>query len=234
MTRSLRRSRRAPKKNSDYNVGDVVEINRAGIVLRGRLAQLLTEGTSPNPRWLVKFDGQSHKDEEMYERAFGKLLASSGEDEPIARSKSPTLASQEKASKAQSRSNRRGSNGRNSSTSSEDDVKKVSKESGKKEVQFEEEVDAGSESETSSRKSSTADKVSAREARSRRRQAQIDEETPANDASKGTTRRAAPQGNARKRQRVDTDGEVIKVKLLTGTLFLYRGLHRRAEFIRRV
>ena len=75
---------------------------------------------------------------------------------------------------------------------------------------------------------------SAREARSRRRQAQIDEEAPADDASKGTTRRVAPQGNARKRQRVDTDGEVIKVKLLTGTLFLYRGLHRRAEFIRRV
>jgi hypothetical protein len=27
------------------------------------------------------------------------------------------------------------------------------------------------------------------------------------------------------------DGEVLSVKLLTGTLFLYRGAHRRAEFV---
>jgi hypothetical protein len=40
------------------------------------LAQLLTEGLSTHPRWLVKFDGQAYNDEEMYERAFGKLLYS--------------------------------------------------------------------------------------------------------------------------------------------------------------
>ena len=30
------------------------------------------------------------------------------------------------------------------------------------------------------------------------------------------------------------DGEVVKVKLLTGTLYLYRGPQRRVEFVRRV
>ena len=30
------------------------------------------------------------------------------------------------------------------------------------------------------------------------------------------------------------DGEVLKVKLLTGTLFLYRGVHRHVEFIPRI
>jgi hypothetical protein len=30
------------------------------------------------------------------------------------------------------------------------------------------------------------------------------------------------------------DGEVVKVKLLTGTLYLYRGAQRRVEFVRRV
>ena len=30
------------------------------------------------------------------------------------------------------------------------------------------------------------------------------------------------------------DEEVVKVKLNTGTLYLYKGLHRRAVFVRRV
>jgi hypothetical protein len=29
------------------------------------------------------------------------------------------------------------------------------------------------------------------------------------------------------------DEEVVKVKLITGTLYLYKGLHRRAVFVRR-
>jgi hypothetical protein len=27
--------------------------------------------------------------------------------------------------------------------------------------------------------------------------------------------------------------EVVKIPMLTGTLFLYKGLHRRAEFVRK-
>jgi hypothetical protein len=37
-----------------------------------------------------------------------------------------------------------------------------------------------------------------------------------------------------KRIKTEDGTEVVKVHLLTGTLYLYRGLHRRAEFVRRV
>jgi hypothetical protein len=43
------------------------QINRNDLTLRGQLVQLLIKGTLPNPQWLVKFDGQPQKDEEMYE-----------------------------------------------------------------------------------------------------------------------------------------------------------------------
>ena len=215
------------------------QIDRAGTILRGRLAQLLTEGTSPNPRWLVKFDRQPQKDEEMYERSFGKLLVAYDEDEPSTRSRSPLPpAVQSKPSKPNGNAARRGSTGKNSSTSSDEEQKKSVKDNGsKKGSEVSEGSNAGSDDdsstpETGSRRSSR-DRVSAREERSRRRQAKIDEDVPGQESS-GGKRRPPPLNGSKKRPRGENDGEVVKVKLLTGTLFLYRGLHRRAEFIRRV
>lgn len=65
--------------------------------------------------------------------------------------------------------------------------------------------------------------VSAREARSRRRQT-ADTKKRKNNKNSVVT--------AAKRQR--TEEECVKVKLLTGTLLLYRGRNPRAEFVRRV
>jgi hypothetical protein len=253
------------------------QIDRAGAILRGRLAQLLTVGPSPNPRWLIKFDGQPYKDEEMYERSFGKLIASSDDDEVRTRSKSPSSPTQNnKSSKPQPQGNgtsRKGSNSnngisnrKNSSTTSSDDEPSKKKESSKAGVvggittktvvpvplALSEGSNAGTGSDYSStletsskhRNMSARDKVSAREARSQRRQSKIDADAPlgeASAASEGGKRRAPPPNPSKnKRQRTrtradDSNGEkVVKVKLLTGTLFLYRGRHRRAEFIRRV
>jgi hypothetical protein len=36
-----------------------------------------------------------------------------------------------------------------------------------------------------------------------------------------------------KKMKAGTDEEVIKVPMLTGTLYLYRGVRRRVEFIRK-
>ena len=72
-------------------------------------------------------------------------------------------------------------------------------------------------------------KASDREARSRRRQAMIEE-----DAQTATTKRprvAAPIGQAKK-AKGGNDGR-IKVPMLTGTLYIYRGARRRVEFIRK-
>ena len=243
-----------------------LQINRNGTLLRGRLAQLLTEGTSPNPRWLVKFDGQNHKDEEIYERSFGKMISANDEEDPnISSGVSPLAGPQARSSKPSGvkpiieRASRRGSAGHGSSrnSSSEGEAPEGEKTSNaKKVVQFNgPEGDGGgsnagsdnsSTAETSSTRRSARDRVSAREARSRRRQAKIDEELPGGEIVGGVAgggvagvapkRRAPPppQQPNKKRKNEDGLGEVVKVKLLTGTLYLYRGRHRRAEFIRRV
>ncbi|CAJ1960949.1 unnamed protein product [Cylindrotheca closterium] len=248
MTRSLRRSRRAPKTKSGYNVGDVVQITRNGVVLEGRLAQFLSEGSSPNPRWLVKFDGQPHKDEEMYERLFGKLLASVEDEDD--QGDSGSLQSQQKRSKPSLPTRTLAANTKGSEVSSEeggigtgDDSREISKAFAKNVTPS---VDgSNAESDTSSNvettRSGRSGRVSAREARSKRRQAKIDvdvdgnvvkEAVPPADGKRGPP---IPQGNAKKRQRGETDGgDVVKVKLLTGTLYLYRGPYRRVEFVRRV
>ena len=66
--------------------------------------------------------------------------------------------------------------------------------------------------------------VSARAARSRRRQ-EVDTKKRKNVKS---------NSGGMKRQRTDEESECVKVKLLTGTLLIYRGQHARAEFVRRV
>jgi hypothetical protein len=93
-----------------------------------------------------------------------------------------------------------------------------------------------------------ASKVSDREQRSRRRQAQTHEEAMQafeSPSKSGSNKRPPPGPNTnkissgggskiKKAKPVPTEGEVLKVKLLTGTLFLYKGLHRHVEFIPKV
>jgi hypothetical protein len=221
------------------------QIHRGGVVLEGRLAQFLSESTSPNPRWLVKFDGQPQKDEEMYEKAFGKILVPADDEDDTPDSGS-VATSQKRGSKPSGVGSRSGGSNKGSGTSSEEgeigeDSRKESKATLKKDSQIAEGSNAGSD--TSSNAESTSEgklsRASAREARSNRRQAKIDEDVPAlpalGDITAGVKRRPPiPPNNSKKRQRGEADGEVVKVKLLTGTLYLHRGRHRRAEFVRRV
>mmetsp|Transcript_24837 Transcript_24837/g.36751 ORF Transcript_24837/g.36751 Transcript_24837/m.36751 type:complete len:236 (-) Transcript_24837:80-787(-) len=231
---ALRRSRRStPKKTSTYNVGDVVEIYRGSASLTGRLAYNLTEGVSPNPRWLVTFDDQSHKDEELYEKALGKVLkhGSEGSEKTFSTARrARPLPSSHGGSTRESRHS-------GSSGEGEDEKKRKNKS-----VSF---SDTGTPAQSDD-SSSSAKKASAREQRSLRRQAKIDEEvvfTVPIGGSRSSKRRlpssrSGSGGNinsSNKRVKGENGNEeVVKVKLLTGTLYLYRGLHRRAEFIRRV
>jgi hypothetical protein len=196
-------------------------------------------GKSPNPRWLVKFDGQPYKDEEMYEHAFGRLLKSVDDEDGGASSSSTGSSGRRRQSVSPSRQYE----SKKSEGSSDDDDNVVLEEKGVEPVledhmpQSFEESNAGSESEADGPGMSQAakDRVSAREARSKRRQAKIDVDVyPAElpVPEKGTLQLNGALKN--KRHRGDDEGDVIQVKLLTGTLYLYRGKHRRAEFIRRV
>lgn len=225
------------------------QVPRANVTLHGRLAYKLTEGPSPNPRWLVTFDDQNHKDEELYEKAFGRTIRSvADEDDKL---KSGALSNNRRVrgsshgrKPTDSSNNRNGSNHKGSATSSEDaeteDDKQPSKKKSisNKSVSFSEEGGSVVGSDESSGML-TNDKVSAREQRSLRRQAKIEEEAvilpppvPSNGANR--KRRLPSKHSSLKKRKSDGDEEVVKVKLKTGTLYLYRGLNRRAEFVRRV
>jgi len=270
MAISLRRSRRSTKKGvSDYNVGDIVEIDRQhGVVARGRLAQLLTEGPSPNPRWLVKFDSQPYKDEEMYERAFGKLIHSNEESEE--QHSTPTVsdiissasARTKTSSSTEPLNDSKGSwavgdgdkiddtkKGKNINDISIETTTLATGTSKLKSAQFQkngaalsqDSADDSSPTEENSREGTSRSRASAREARSRRRQAMIDDAAivPGTEILAGKRKLPPPPGHRSKQYKHNEtqygeDGEVVKVKLLTGTLYLYRGAQRRVEFIRRV
>ncbi len=246
--------------------------------MKGRLAFKLTEETSPNPRWLVKFDGQTYKDEEVYERSFGKLLHSVEDDDALtpplppagSSRRAPALTTNTKLSSGNARTKvvvatattGKDSNKSVNGTSSEEnneadkspDQKTNKNGNGQKTVSFSESPVASDDSSAleegnggSGGRRGRGGKISAREARSLRRQAKIDDRDAVSavmavtQATSGiiglsTKRRLPPKGghHKSKRPRVEGHEEVIKVKMLTGTLYLYRGLHRRAEFIRRV
>ena len=80
-------------------------------------------------------------------------------------------------------------------------------------------------------------KVSARAARSLRRQAKI--ETVAAKVAPRTSvamKRGRKQNttSTSKRGKAANDEEVVKIKLNTGTLYMYKGLNRRVVFVRRL
>ena len=169
----------------------------------------------------------------MYERSFGKLLYSNDDDETGATASSTTSAGSVTAPlKGRSHGSK---NGGISSEEGEtgDEIKDMTGND-----QSNEGSNAGSDVEDSEidDKKSLA-RTSAREARSRRRQAKIDDDIipGLNDVlfATGNTNSLPSALQNNKRQRLD-GGEVVKVNLLTGTLYLYRGKQRRAEFIRRV
>jgi hypothetical protein len=90
--------------------------------------------------------------------------------------------------------------------------------------------------------------VSARAARSARRQAKIEtdpvQKVPSIEPSKklhkrrldmkSVKRNGSSNASNMKKSAGGKDDEVVKVKLVTGTLYLYKGVHRRAVFVRRV
>ncbi len=209
--------------------------------MKGRLAQLLTDGPSPNPRWLLKFDGQPYKDEEMYERSFRKTLLSV-DDEDAGGTSSSGLVVSSLVQRKTNTARRTSESKKNVASSEEDEVDH--KESFSDEKKVEHSVDgsnAGSDvdSDMSGRRS-YKDRVTAREQRSRRRQAKIEDDVIPDfhdqvlDEGKRCVCSISASLDKIKRPRGDTEDEVVQVNLLTGTLYLYRGKKRRVEFIRRV
>lgn len=200
---------------------------------------------------MLTFDAESWKDEEFSEEAFGSVLgkADEGESSPTGRdpAASAAIKNKNKNNKNRNKPSEESKSGGTSGGSSSEEQSANSDSLQKKVVSFshDEQVnptvdteDASSpKQETTANKKqqrSLRDRVSDREQRSRRRQALIVDDPEVGSSTDGKhPRPVEPVTRVTKKSKSGVDEEVIKIPMLTGTLFLYRGLRRRAEFIRK-
>jgi hypothetical protein len=259
----------------------VVKIQRGSGTVQAQLVQLLTEGTaSPNPRWLIRYVGNS-KDDEVYEHSFLGKVGMNYEDaattnqsveQNVMEDDSPEVSDQQpskkkrsevtndtdpvvhsdssfglkgaaKTNKASSNSSR-SSNKNNALSSSRRDGRSrrrgtppTEKESNEDKQQVLARSDdtllesAGEinalatqqQQQQRKRKLTGAAKMSVETKRERESKTAKSSSTN-NTSSLVTTTKPHPK----------EEEECVKIKFLTGTLYLYRGKRRRAEFIRRV
>ena len=211
----------------------------------------LVEQRSKDPAsisWLVSFVGGASNgtEEELSEETFGAIIGkepppTDTTTDPVTAGAPSTTAktsdTESKSSSTKGKNNAskkkvKGSAGATAPTpasTSNSSVEEAEKKSAE-EMPVGKENDP-SDSDTSSPKTALADgakaKVSDREQRSRRRQEIIEQDPP--PAAKRI--KEAPR-NTNSKKKVG-DEEVIKVPMLTGTLYLYRGIRRRVEFIRK-
>jgi hypothetical protein len=173
--------------------------------------QILGKATVPEP-------GDSDKNKKMKNRQTDAVDApktTAKRGSPVASAldaiKTPTVSPSEIEQQAYSNSN-----------SNSDSSKKNSK----KQISFQtlQEHHMSDSSTQPSDAAKVAAGISSREQRSNRRQATIMEEVAQQPPTK--KKKVAGRYNEGKEK-------VVKIKMLTGTLYLYRGLRRRAEFVRK-
>ena len=206
-------------------------------VFQGRLVSKVPESSTLNPRWIVSLDDEeSSLDQEAYEASFGEIL-----DKPI--TAIPSTTNHKKPSRkreavtpdadAGAASNSSGNEGSNPSKPSKASRKTTTTTSATTtRVSFVEPVGHNT---TAARR--------AREERSRRRQATLQPSVAvhhrkATRVLDHTSRRRNCHGKKKhgppSASTTVQDKDVVRVPMLTGTLILYRGPHRRAEFVRSV
>lgn len=195
----------------------------------------------------MTFDDHPHKDEELYEKAFGELIKAADEDgTPVGHGQAPrrvrtsissSSSIQSKKTSKSSVSSDDGDKPDEKGSYDQSDKKKENKSVSFSDIQVSTEIHAEAPSSFV-----PVVRQAAREQRSLRRQAKIDSDVnPSLVAAPGSVesnvlkkRRISPPKQSAKRIKSDDGEEVVKVNMLTGTLYLYRGLHPRAEFVRRV
>lgn len=206
--------------------------------VKGRLVSKIEASPSAlHGRWLVSFDGKEYADEELFESSFDHAVSSSSDNEPLNTQQAPKTAVARKARKG---------NGRRNKSESESEPKN---KKGLTSRHYEAAVNASDSSAHNNISSART-----REARTARRQnrhqgAKVEnpKKNPASTSSsdpptggngvRGNKRVNAqpPSRNSPKRFKVvnNSSEEVVKVPMLTGTLYLYKGIKRRAEFVRK-
>jgi len=202
----------------------------------------LTDASSSNPRWLVAFDEDSLPEEDIYESYFGKIIEKVHDNDDI-KPQRATKSTNNKDTKNSATTSATSVTGPPNNVIQSRQKKKsvkspttISPEPTKVPSGTTEEISVSSKDKKSKMTDSEDDgksddsaavrkKSQDREARRKRRQAIVeDEETKmAHQYHRGII-------NAASKKRAKGD-DVIEVPMLTGTLLLYRGTNRRAEFI---
>jgi hypothetical protein len=215
------------------------QITRDRVRCKGRLvSKRTTDSSSTNPRWLVAFDENSWEEQDMYESSFGMVISkSSGKGHASARRNGNNGKSKKAAAPGVTAStgidsahmdanNSKVSNKKTTELMQVDTptVPTVSPCSSLGEGSSASKKRKADDSEDPSDGSTKATgKLSSdREVRRKRRQALVEEEE---------VKIAVAKAESPPAQKLKMDEDVIRVPMLTGTLFLYRGSHRRAEFI---
>lgn len=206
--------------------------------MKGRLMSQVDSTQSNQPRWRIAYDDDAFADEELSESSLGHILTGSSDTESPtqlpapAPTPSPSPASIAAATAARKKNRK---NGRFvKSTPPEVTPSAVPPE--KKAVSFPQEA-------SDSSAVSNSKKTSAREQRTARRN-RLQPEIPSVPTApppppQPKKRPPVPTGGpaghkgASKKTKTAADEEVVKVPMLTGTLYLYKGIRRRAEFVRK-
>jgi hypothetical protein len=191
-------------------------------------------------------DEPSWKDEEIYEAVFGKHWSKdSGAQSKTSRSHSRSqnigisTGTRKKSNKCNIAGVALNVSTISSSPTSDAEVSQTSSITNKKKsVSFESSTSNSEIIAPSRDESRSLPTSSTREQRSRRRQSHLVEkvelktssQVPPNHKRTAVTS-SRPSSDSKKARR---DEEVIKIPMRTGTLYLYRGLVRRAEFIRHI
>ena len=224
------------------------QLSRGGVVAHGRLVIRLVEDDPASP-WLVTFDDQEFQDEEIHDDELGPVVTRADDSDNTA-SKSGDNNKPKTAKKKSLRHKPQLPTRHNSSTdhkagsgseeSSTPDLKKKKRspsldhQNHHSDDRHSNAADTDASSPIDSGKNASS-KVSDREQRSRRRHQSDADDAPSTTLLKNDPARSlAPVFHPSKKIKTKGGEEVVKIPMLTGTLYLYRGAKRRVAFIPKI
>ena len=246
-----------------------MKIQRGIGTIQAKLVQLLTEGTaSPNPRWLIRYVGNS-KDDEVYEHSFLTKVGMNNEDSTsqsveqyVNDDDSPEISDQQHSKKKKfeisndlndlvvnsdssfgvkgaAKTNKASSDKNNALSTSTRDVRSRRRGQPLPNKELYEENESTRTYDILSQNAGETNTILSQQQRKRKLTgaAKMSVETKRereSKTSKSSTNTSSFPAVAKPQQHPKEEEECVKIKFLTGTLFLYRGKRRRAEFIRRV
>ncbi|KAL3827640.1 hypothetical protein ACHAXA_000513 [Cyclostephanos tholiformis] len=213
------------RHNSAYKKGDYVEYQYKGSTVTGKLVKKSTTGTAAKPIWIINPSDRRRKNEEIPEGALGKIINA----QEAMTNRAPKL---KKSDSIAPRGSSPSSSNSNESPQSEDNSQ------GKRKID-ESDPASGSERANKAQKTVTFSQESNATSASRKKATKV--KMAKSNSSRIGTRSTGEvailpelpmKKKPAKEKRVKKDENVTIVKMLTGTLYLYRGDRPRAEFVR--